>query len=121
MANGGNDGWTDRRMERRLKKRQKKKTRESESRKGEREHRKRKKGTTSGESNANGAKRFREGRMEGGNQTKEGRGGEPGGTAGLGGRSGWFAKKVEQKAESGGCNNCCGRGQKEMMEVGEGK
>lgn len=53
--------------------------------KGEREHRKRKKGTTSGESNANGAKRFREVRMEGGNQIKEGRGGEPGGTAGLGG------------------------------------
>lgn len=53
--------------------------------KGEREHRKRKKGTTSGESNANGAKRFREVRMEGGNQIKEGRGGEPGGTSGLGG------------------------------------
>lgn len=63
----------------------------------------------------------KEGWREGGNQIKEGRGGEPGGTAGPGGRSGWFAKKVEQKAESGGCNNCCGRGQKEMMEVGEGK
>lgn len=86
LANGGNDGRTDGRMERRLEKKAKKRKQGRASQeKGEREPRKRKKGTTSGESNANGAKCFREGRMEGGNQIKEGRGGEPGGTAGLGG------------------------------------